>query len=81
MSHHVDRNPVTHSLSQYEQLLEDELMPLIQQSLIAHPDQEIIWLRQSSISDYNGPSGDREGHAIDSEKIHKYNLAVTRILK
>lgn len=80
-SHHVDYNNVTNTMEMYEDLFRKKLVPLIKDILNTHPDLEMIWLRQSSTTDYIGPSGDRLKHGIDSEKIFKYNQVVDRLLQ
>ncbi|XP_046459076.1 uncharacterized protein LOC124205659 [Daphnia pulex] len=59
----------------YEKLLENELMPLINKSLNAHPRQEIIWLQQSpTIQTFRSGS-------VYPELIAKYNQKIRRIFK
>ncbi|KZS14700.1 Uncharacterized protein APZ42_020092 [Daphnia magna] len=58
-------------LEQYENLLENELMPLINQSLTIHPHQEIVWLTQSRTTE-TFSSGKVYSHFVKkyNEKIH-----------
>jgi hypothetical protein len=62
-------------MEMYEKLLENELMPLINKSLVLHPYQEIIWLQQSpTIENFNSGS-------VNPEMIAKYNKKIRRIFK
>ena len=65
----------------YEQLLEKKLVPLINESLAAHPHLEVVWMKQGPTVDYLGPSLDRMVHDIVYDKILKYNDKIVRILK
>jgi hypothetical protein len=73
-AHHIfeKRNS---TIEMYEQLLENELMPLINKSLNAHPHQEIVWLQQSpTIQTFRSGS-------VYPELIAKYNQKIRRIFK
>ena len=80
-AHHIARNNITSSLEMYEQLLEKELAPLINLSLVANPQLEVVWMRQSPTVDYLGPSLDRVGHEVVYDQILKYNDKIVCIFK
>jgi hypothetical protein len=65
----------------YENLLENELIPLLKQSLTVHPQLEIIWLRQSLTIEQFSPVENQVPYGIYPDKIKKYNAIVYRILK
>jgi hypothetical protein len=72
-AHHISENRNL-TIEMYEQLLENELMPLINKSLNAHPHQEIVWLQQSpTIQTFRG--------RVYTELIAKYNQKIRRIFK
>jgi hypothetical protein len=72
-AHHIAENHIL-SKKMYEKLLENELMPLINKSLNAHPHQEIVWLQQSpTIQTFRG--------RVYTELIAKYNQKIRRIFK
>ena len=79
--HHIARNNITSSLEMYEQLLEKELAPLINMCVAAHPQLEVVWMRQGPTVDYLGPSLDRKKHEVYYDKILKYNDKIVRIFK
>lgn len=73
-AHHIAEHHIL-SLDMFEKLLESELMPLINKSLNAHPQQEIIWLQQSpTIQTFRSGS-------VYPELIAKYNQKIRRIFK
>jgi hypothetical protein len=73
-AHHIAENHIL-SKKMYEKLLENELMPLINKSLNAHPHQEIVWLQQSpTIQTFQSGS-------VYPELIAKYNKEIRRIFK
>ncbi len=73
-AHHIAENRNI-TIEMYEQLLENELMPLINNSLNAHPHQEIVWLQQSpTIQTFRSGS-------VYPELIAKYNQKIRRIFK
>ncbi len=72
-AHHISEHHIL-SLEMFEKLLENELMPLINKSLNAHPRQEIVWLQQSpTIQLFRGK--------VYTELIVKYNQKIRRIFK
>ncbi len=73
-AHHIAENRNI-TIEMYEKLLENELMPLINKSLTAHPHQQIIWLQQSpTIQTFRSGS-------VYPEMIAKYNQKIRRIFK
>lgn len=68
----------TNSLQIYENLLQNELMPLVNKSLTAHPHQEIIWLLQSPSNEQRTPS---IYNAIHNEKITMFNNKIRHVFK
>ncbi len=73
-AHHIAENRNI-TIEMYEQLLENELMPLINKSLNAHPHLEIVWLQQSpTIQTFRSGS-------VYPELIAKYNQKIRRIFK
>jgi hypothetical protein len=73
-AHHIAENRNL-TIEMYEKLLENELMPLINKSLNAHPNQEIVWLQQSStIESFHSGK-------VYPELIAKYNQKIRRIFK
>ncbi|XP_046638266.1 N-acetylneuraminate 9-O-acetyltransferase-like isoform X3 [Daphnia pulicaria] len=81
-AHHlIVNNSVTSSLEMYEKLMEDELVPLLKQSLTTHPHQEIIWLRQSLTIEQLSPHENQVAYGIYPDKIQKYNAILPRVFK
>jgi hypothetical protein len=81
-AHHlIVNNSVTSSLEMYEKLMEDELVPLLKQSLTTHPHQEIIWLRQSLTIEQLSPHENQVAYGIYPDKIKKYNAILPRVFK
>lgn len=68
----------SNSLQIYENLLKNELMPLINQSLTVHPHQEIIWLLQSPTIEQRTPN---VYNAIHNKKIKMFNNKIRHIFK
>ncbi len=56
-------------------------MPLLKQSLAVHPQQEIIWLRQSLTIEQLSTVENQVAYGIYPDKIKKYNAILPRILK
>jgi hypothetical protein len=73
-AHHIAENRNL-TIEMYEKLLKNELMPLINKSLNAHPLQEIIWLQQSpTIQTFHSEN-------VYPEMIAKYNQKIRCIFK
>ena len=74
--HHVSpKNNIT--LKMYENLLENELAPLMKQSLAAHPHQELIWLKPSLTIEHHANSL----NSLHQDKMKKYTDILPRIFK
>ena len=74
--HHVSAyNNIT--LKTYENLLENELAPLIKQSLSAHPHQEMIWLKPSLTIEHHTNCL----NSLHQDKMKKYTDILPRIFK
>jgi hypothetical protein len=74
----IASNNVTFEM--YERLLVNELVPLMKKSLLVHPHQEIIWLKQSLTIEQLAPA-DENHITICPDKIKKYVAIVPRIFK
>lgn len=66
---------------QFKDILEKDFLPTIQQFLIAHPNQEIIWLNQGPTMDLLGPITAHQNIEIYVRKIVHYNKIIRNILK
>lgn len=65
------------NFTEFEKLLQNYLVPLIERSMAAHPCQGVVWLRLHTAVDqfydlYRG---------LYTETITMYNEAIQRILK
>lgn len=79
--HHIRQNEVTTNLEDYTQLLEQDLLPAINENLSVHPSQEIVWLHQSPTIDYLGPGADRKNHDVNANKILQFNRQIRHIFR
>ena len=76
----IASNNVTFEM--YEKLLVNELVPLMKKSLLVHPQQEIIWLKQSLTIEQLSPADENHvAYGIYPDKIEKYVAILPRILK
>lgn len=67
----------------FEQLLEQDLLPVLQGYLIAHPHRQLVWLMQTPTLD-NHVSLPREidqYQEVHFDNIRRYNEFTRRILK
>jgi hypothetical protein len=71
----IPRNNIT--FKTYENLLENELAPLMKQSLAAHPHQELIWLKPSLTIERHATSD----NSLHQDKMKRYTDILPRIFK
>lgn len=65
----------------FENILKNRLLPVLQESLNAHPHQKIIWLSQTASLDLFGHITPRAPVEIDLRKIDLYNKISRRAFK
>ncbi len=63
----------------YEKLVENDLAPLMKKSLLVHPHQEIIWLKQSTTIEHIMTLN--SAYKPHPDKIKRYNSILPRIFK
>ncbi len=74
---------LTDQQQQFDQLIEHQLMPALQKNLIAHSQQQIVWMYQTPSMDLLAPisASDSFNLNINVKRIQHFNGIIRRIFK